>query len=334
MARAKRSDAGLHVKESPDMPHSDAIAPAAVAAPVTESLKHKRGRIFKERLIEFLLMMTGLVAVFTTVAITVILVYESIGFFQYVSVWEFLTGTVWTPLFANPSYGILPLISGTLTVTFIALIVAIPMGTIIAIYLSEFAPHRLREVIKPALELISAVPTIVFGYFALLFVTPLLQDTIMPGLPGFNMLAPGIVVGIATIPTIASLAEDAMRAVPMNMREAAYAVGGNKLQVALRIVMPAAVSGVVAAYVLAAARAIGETMVVAIAAGQNANFTFNPFEAAATLTAYIAQVSLGDLEHGSVAYRSIFAAGLILLVMTLVLNVAGHFLRRRYRRTY
>jgi len=316
------------------MPHSDAIAPAAVAAPVTESLKHKRGRIFKERLIEFLLMMTGLVAVFTTVAITVILVYESIGFFQYVSVWEFLTGTVWTPLFANPSYGILPLISGTLTVTFIALIVAIPMGTIIAIYLSEFAPHRLREVIKPALELISAVPTIVFGYFALLFVTPLLQDTIMPGLPGFNMLAPGIVVGIATIPTIASLAEDAMRAVPMSMREAAYAVGGNKLQVALRIVMPAAVSGVVAAYVLAAARAIGETMVVAIAAGQNANFTFNPFEAAATLTAYIAQVSLGDLEHGSVAYRSIFAAGLILLVMTLVLNVAGHFLRRRYRRTY
>jgi len=316
------------------MPHSDAIASAAMAAPVTESLKHKKGRIFKERLIEFLLMMTGLVAVFTTVAITIILVYESLGFFQIVSVWEFLTGTVWTPLFANPSYGILPLIAGTLTVTFIALLVAVPMGTIIAIYLSEFAPHRLREVIKPALELIAAVPTIVFGYFALLFVTPLLQATIMPGLPGFNMLAPGIVVGVATIPTIASLAEDAMRSVPMSMREAAYAVGSNKLQVALRVVMPAAVSGVVAAYVLAAARAIGETMVVAIAAGQNANFTFNPLEAAATLTAYIAQVSLGDLEHGSVAYRSIFAAGLILLVMTLVLNVAGHFLRRRFRKVY
>jgi phosphate transport system permease protein len=316
------------------MPHSDAIASAAVAAPVTESLKHKRGRIFKERLIEFLLMMTGLVAVFTTVAITIILVYESIGFFEYVDVWHFLTGTVWTPLFANPSYGILPLIAGTLTVTFIALVVAVPMGTIIAIYLSEFAPHRLREVIKPALELIAAVPTIVFGYFALLFVTPLLQATILPGLPGFNMLAPGIVVGVATIPTIASLAEDAMRSVPMSMREAAYAVGSNKLQVALRVVMPAAVSGVVAAYVLAAARAIGETMVVAIAAGQNANFTFNPMEAAATLTAYIAQVSLGDLEHGSVAYRSIFAAGLILLVMTLVLNVAGHFLRRRFRKAY
>jgi phosphate transport system permease protein len=316
------------------MPHSDAFAPAAATAPVTESLDHKRGRIFKERLIEFTLMMAGLVAVFTTVAITIILVYESIGFFELVSVWDFMTGTVWTPLFANPSYGILPLISATITVTFIALIVAVPMGTIIAIYLSEFAPHKLREVIKPALELISAVPTIVFGYFALLFVTPLLQDTILPNLPGFNMLVPGLVVGVATIPTIASLAEDAMRAVPMSMREGAYAVGSNKLQVAWRVVMPAAVSGVVAAYVLAAARAIGETMVVAIAAGQNTNFTFNPMEAAATLTAYIAQVSLGDLDHGSVAYRSIFAAGLILLVMTLILNVTGHFLRRRFRKVY
>jgi phosphate transport system permease protein len=316
------------------MPHSDAISPASLPGPVTESLKHKQGRIFKERLIEFSLMMTGLVAVITTVAITIILVYESIGFFELVSVWDFLTGTVWTPLFANPSYGVLPLVSATLTVTFIALIVAVPMGTIIAIYLSEFAPHSVREVIKPALELISAVPTIVFGYFALLFVTPLLQATILPGLPGFNMLVPGIVVGVATIPTIASLAEDAMRAVPMSMREGAYAVGSNKLQVALRIVMPAAVSGVVAAYVLAAARAIGETMVVAIAAGQNTAFTFNPMDAAATLTAYIAQVSLGDLDHGSVAYRSIFAVGLILLVMTLVLNIAGHFLRRRFRKVY
>ena len=308
--------------------------PAAAVSSLPRSLGHKRSRHVKERLIEFLLMCSGLVAVFTTAAITVILVYESLTFFEYVSVWQFLTGTVWTPLFANPSYGILPLVSGTLTVTFIALLVAVPMGTIIAIYLSEFASHRVREAVKPALELIAAVPTIVFGYFALLFVTPLLQDTILPNLPGFNMLAPGLVVGVATIPTIASLAEDAMRAVPMNMREGAYAVGSNKMQVALNIVMPAAISGVVAAYVLAAARAIGETMVVAIAAGQNANFTFNPMEAAATLTAYIAQVSLGDLEHGSVAYRSIFAAGLVLLVMTLVLNVAGHFLRRRYRKAY
>jgi phosphate transport system permease protein len=309
--------------------------PAGVGTTVDPMrLKHKATRHLKERFIELLLLACGLVAVFTTLAITAILVYESIGFFSFVSVWDFITGTVWTPLFENPQYGILPLVSGTLTITFIALLVAVPMGTVIAIYLSEFAPHGAREVIKPALELIQAVPTIVFGYFALLFVTPMLQATLLPDLPGFNMLVPGIVIGVATIPTIASLSEDAMRAVPMAMREGAYAMGSNKMQVSLRVVMPAAVSGVVAAYVLAAARAIGETMVVAIAAGQNANFSFNPMEAAATLTAYIAQVSMGDLEHGSVGYRSIFAAGLMLLLMTLVLNVAGHFLRRRYRKAY
>jgi phosphate transport system permease protein len=310
------------------------IAVGHGAAAGSTRFKRRAMRHFKERAIEWLLWACGMVAVFTTVSISAILVYESIDFFRVVSVWDFLTGTVWSPLFANPQYGILPLVSGTLTITAIALLLAVPMGTVIAIYLSEFAPHRVREAIKPALELIQAVPTIVFGYFALLFVTPLLQATVLPNLPGFNMLVPGLVIGVATIPTIASLAEDAMRAVPMSMREGAYAMGSNKIQVALSVVMPAAVSGVVAAYVLAAARAIGETMVVAIAAGQNANFTFNPMEAAATLTAYIAQVSLGDLEHGSVAYRTIFAAGLVLLVMTLVLNVAGHFLRRRYRRAY
>jgi phosphate transport system permease protein len=315
-------------------PAGGVSAGRGTATEAARALGHKKSRILKERLIEAVLLASGLVAVFTTVAITVILVYESIGFFQFVSVWEFLTGTVWTPLFANASYGVLPLVSGTVTVTGIALLVGVPLGTIIAIYLSEFASHRTRETVKPALELIQAVPTIVFGYFALLFVTPLFQATFLPNLPGFNMLVPGIVVGVSIVPTIASLSEDAMRAVPMAMREGAYAVGSNKMQVALRVVMPAAISGCVAAYVLAAARAIGETMVVAIAAGQNANFTFNPMEAAATLTAYIAQVSLGDLEHGSVAYRSIFAAGLILLVMTLILNVAGHFLRRRYRKGY
>ncbi len=308
--------------------------PAVDEAVDPTRLKYKLTRNIKERFIELLLLSCGLVAVFTTVAITAILVYESLDFFRIVSVWDFITGTVWTPLFENPQYGILPLVSGTLTITAIALLVAVPMGTVIAIYLSEFAPHAAREVIKPALELIQAVPTIVFGYFALLFVTPLLQATILPNLPGFNMLVPGIVVGVATIPTIASLAEDAMRAVPMSMREGAYAMGSNKMQVSLRVVMPAAISGVVAAYVLAAARAIGETMVVAIAAGQNANFTFNPMEAAATLTAYIAQVSMGDLEHGGVGYRSIFAAGLVLLLLTLALNLTGHFLRRRYRRAY
>jgi phosphate transport system permease protein len=309
--------------------------PATVGTTVDPMrLKHKATRHLKERFIELVLMFCGLVAVLTTAAITLILIYESIGFFSFVSVWDFITGTVWTPLFENPQYGILPLVSGTLTITAIALVVAVPMGTVIAIYLSEFAPHKAREVIKPALELIQAVPTIVFGYFALLFVTPALQATILPDLPGFNMLVPGLVIGVATIPTIASLAEDAMRAVPMAMREGAYALGSNKMQVSIDVVMPAAISGVVAAYVLAAARAIGETMIVAIAAGQNANFSFNPMEAAATLTAYIAQVSMGDLEHGTVGYRSIFAAGLVLLLMTLVLNLAGHFLRQRYRKAY
>jgi phosphate transport system permease protein len=307
---------------------------AHVAAVDPMRLKRKATRNLKERAVELVLMFCGLVAVFTTLAITVILVRESIPFFGVVSVWDFITGTVWSPLFANPQYGILPLVSGTLTITVIALTVAVPMGTIVAIWLSEFAPHKVREAVKPVLELIQAVPTIVFGYFALLFVTPLLQATILPNLPGFNMLVPGIVIGVMTVPTIASLAEDAMRAVPMSMREGAYAMGSNKMQVALSVVMPAAISGVVAAYVLAAARAIGETMIVAIAAGQNANFSFNPMEAAATLTAYIAQVSLGDLEHGSIAYRTIFAAGLVLLVMTLVLNLIGHFLRRKYRRAY
>jgi phosphate transport system permease protein len=313
-----------------------AISYPSSATPAVDPtrLKHKFSRNLKERFVELLLMACGLVAVFTTVAITFILVYESLGFFSFVSVWDFITGTVWTPLFENPQYGILPLVSGTLTITAVAMLVAVPMGTIIAIYLSEFAPHAAREIIKPALELIAAVPTIVFGYFALLFVTPLLQATILPDLPGFNMLVPGIVIGVATIPTIASLSEDAMRAVPMAMREGAYALGSNKMQTALTVVMPAAISGIVAAFVLAMARAIGETMIVAIAAGQNANFSFNPMDAAATLTAYIAQVSMGDLEHGSVGYRSIFAAGLVLLVMTLVLNLIGHFLRRRYRKAY
>ena len=309
--------------------------PAAAGAAVDPTrLKHKATRHLKERFIELLLMLCGLVAVFTTLAITTILVYESIGFFSFVSVWDFITGTVWTPLFENPQYGILPLISGTLTITVIAMLLAVPMGTVIAIYLSEFAPHKAREVTKPALELIQAVPTIVFGYFALLFVTPMLQATILPDLPGFNMLVPALVIGVMTVPTIASLAEDAMRAVPMAMREGAYALGSNKMQVSIKVVMPAAISGVVAATALAAARAIGETMIVAIAAGQNANFSFTPMDAAATLTAYIAQVSMGDLEHGSVGYRSIFAAGLVLLLMTLVLNLAGHFLRRRYRKAY
>jgi phosphate transport system permease protein len=294
------------------------------------NLRYRKNR---DRVVEFVLLLAGLVAVFTTVAIVAILVYESSFFFSHVSIKEFLTGTVWTPLFSEPHYGILPLVSGTLTVTIVALLVAIPLGTMIAIYLSEFATHRLRETVKPILELLGAVPTVVYGYFALLMVTPLLQKLI-PGLPGFNMLSAGLVIGLMIVPYIASVGEDAMRAVPRYMREGSYAMGATKLQTALRVVVPGAFSGLAAAYILGISRAIGETMVVAIAAGMQPTFTFNPTEPAATITAYIVQVSLGDLPHGSVGYQSIFAAGLVLMLMTLVFNVIGFFLTRRFREAY
>lgn len=290
-------------------------------------------RNFLERIIEFILMLAALSAVFTTLAIVGILLYESIAFFDRVSLIDFLTDTQWTPLFANAHYGIMPLVAGTITTSVIALIVAVPIGTIAAIYLSEFASHKTREIVKPILELLVGVPTVVFGYFALLFVTPLLQKFI-PGLPSFNMLGPGIVIGIMIIPYISSMAEDAMRAVPMSMREGSYAMGATRFQTAVRVVTPAAVSGIVAAYILAISRAVGETMVVAIAAGQQPTLTFDPTEAAATITAYIVQVAMGDLPHGSIGYQSIFAAGLVLMLMTLSFNLIGHMTRKKYRETY
>lgn len=286
-----------------------------------------------ERTIELLLFLAAFSSVAITVGIVGILVYESAIFFKDVSIVEFLTDTQWTVLFANPRYGILPLVAGTLVTSAVALLVALPLGTIIAIYLSEYANHRLRETIKPVLELLSAVPTVVFGYFALLFVTPLLQ-TVLPNLPGFNMLSAGIIIGIMIIPYVSSLSEDSMRAVPVHIREGSYAMGATRLQTALRVVVPSAFSGIASAYVLGFSRAVGETMVVAIAAGQQPNLTLNPMEPAATITAYIVQVSLGDLPHGSVAYQSIFAAGLTLMLMTLVFNIAGYLLRKRFREIY
>ena len=294
------------------------------------SIRYRRNR---DRIIELLLLTAGLVAVFTTAAIVFILVYESAAFFEHVSIRDFLTDTMWTPLFSDARYGIMPLVAGTLTVTGVALLVAIPLGTTIAIYLSEFAPHRLRETVKPVLELLGAVPTVVYGYFALLMVTPLLQK-IWPELPGFNMLSAGLVIGLMIIPYVATVAEDSMRAVPRYMREGSYAMGATKLQTALRVVVPGAFSGLAAAYILGISRAVGETMVVAIAAGMQPNLTFNPAEPAATITAFIVQVSLGDLPHGSIGYQSIFAAGLVLMLFTLVLNVFGFFLTRRFREAY
>ena len=290
-------------------------------------------RNVKERVIEFILMLAALSAVLTTFSIVAVLVIESLAFFEHVSVIDFLTDTQWTPLFEDAHYGIMPLVAGTLTTSAIALCVAIPLGTIGAIYLSEFASHKVREIVKPILELLVGVPTVVFGYFALLFVTPLLQK-IYPDLPGFNMLAPGIVMGIMIIPYISSVAEDAMRAVPMSMREGSYAMGATRFQTAVKVVTPAAISGIIAAYILAVSRAVGETMVVAIAAGQQPNLTFNPMESAATITAYIVQVALGDLPHGSIGYQSIFAAGLVLMIMTLTFNILGHLARKRFRETY
>lgn len=290
-------------------------------------------RNVKERVIEFILMLAALTAVATTFAIVTILVVESLGFFKTVSLTDFFTDTEWTPLFEDAHYGIMPLVAGTLTTSMIALAVAIPVGTIGAIYLSEFASHKTREIVKPVLELLVGVPTVVFGYFALFFVTPLLQN-IFPDLPGFNMLGPGIVMGIMIVPYISSVAEDAMRAVPMSMREGSYAMGATRFQTAIRVVTPAAISGIVAAYILGISRAVGETMVVAVAAGQQPNLTFNPMESAATITAYIVQVALGDLPHGSIGYQSIFAAGLVLMIMTLTFNILGHMVRKKYRENY
>ncbi len=287
----------------------------------------------KEKAIESLLLFAALTSVAITAGIVGILVYESTGFFQQVSLWEFLTDRQWTPLFSEPHYGILPLVSGTLVTTAVALALAVPMGSLIAIYLSEYASSGTREVIKPALELLSAVPTVVYGYFALLFVTPALQK-LWPDLPGFNMLSAGLVIGIMIIPYVSSVSEDAMRAVPLHLREGAFALGATRMQTALRVVFPSALSGITAAYILGISRAIGETMVVAIAAGMQPTLTWNPLEPAATMTAYIVQVSLGDLPHGSVGYQTIFATGLTLLLITLGFNVAGHVLKKRYRQIY
>ncbi|MGH9906066.1 MAG: phosphate ABC transporter permease subunit PstC [Pyrinomonadaceae bacterium] len=313
------------------------VAPAADQAarrpPNTTPTAASRLFNLKERIIESLLLLAAFSSVAITVGIVGTLIYESSTFFAHVSLKEFLTDTLWTPLFASPRFGILPLVMGTLVTTAVALAVALPIGTVVAIYLSECAPTTAREIIKPALELLSAVPTVVYGYFALQFMSPLLQK-LFPGLPTFNMLSAGAVMGIMIIPYVSSLSEDAMRAVPMSLREGAYALGANHIITALRVVYPAALSGIVASYILAISRAIGETMIVAIAAGMQPNLTLDPREPAATITAFIVQVSLGDLPHGSIGYQSIFAAGITLFIMTLVFNILGYMLRKRFREVY
>ncbi len=291
----------------------------------------KKWRAWGEKAIEIVLLMAALSCVGVTVSIVGILLYESFGFFQQVPIIRFLTDPMWTP--GTEQYGVMSLVSGTLVTTMVALVVAIPVGTIAAIYLSEFAKPAVREVAKPLLELLASIPTVVYGYFAYLFVSPVLQ-AIIPGLGGFSMLSAGLVMGIMIIPYISSVSEDAMRAVPVYLREGSFAMGATRLQTTLNVVLPASISGITAAYILGISRAIGETMVVAIAAGGQPIFTLNPLEPALTITAYIVQMCLGDVPHGSLEYQTIFAVGLTLVIMTLIFNIIGHFLKKKYRETY
>ncbi|AXA34832.1 MAG: phosphate ABC transporter permease subunit PstC [Candidatus Hydrogenedentota bacterium] len=304
--------------------------PKALALETRRAIRRAK---LADRLIEVLLACAAAVSVLVTAGIVFVLLREAATFFSHVSIVEFLTSTDWTPLFANPKYGILPLITATAITSAIALAVAMPLGLVIAIYLSEFASARIRELLKPTLELLSAVPTVVFGYFALLLVTPLLQRFI-PNVAGFNMLSAGLTMGLMIVPYISSLSEDAMHAVPMLLREGSYALGANRLTTAIRVVIPAALSGIGAACVLAVSRAIGETMIVAIAAGMQPRFILDPREGAATLTAFIVQVCLGDAPFGSIAYQSIFAAGLTLFLLNLGFNAIAHYLRQKYREAY
>lgn len=303
----------------------------AVRANARTVLRSRRGlRERWEKLIEIALLLCGLVSILTTLGIITVLLVEAVGFFREVSLISFLTDTQWTPLFADKHFGIMPLLTGTLLTSAIAMVVALPLGLLIAVYLSEFSPERVRQAVKPALEVAAGIPTIVYGYFALLFVTPLLQK-VVPGLSGFNALSPGLVMGVMILPTVASLSEDALYSVPQRLREAAYALGSTRLQMVFKVLVPAAIGGITASFVLAVSRAVGETMIVAIAAGQQPVLTLDPRVPLETMTAYIVQVSLGDTPHGTLEYRTIFAVGLALFTTTFGLNLISLWMRERYR---
>lgn len=287
----------------------------------------------KERIIEGILAFCAFTTILTTLGIIWVLFSESFSFFSEVSLFDFFTDTQWTPLFTQKHYGILPLLSGTFLTTLIAVLTAVPIGLIIAIYLSEYAPKNFRRNVKPALELLAAVPTVVYGFFALTVVTPFLQ-TIIPGLGSFNALSAGLVMGIMIIPLVSSLSEDALFALPKSLREASYGMGATRFQTAFRVAVPAAASGIMVSIILAVARALGETMVVAIAAGQQPIMTLDPRDSVETITAYIVQISLGDVQHGSVEYRTIFAAGMTLFVFTFALNHVSYWIKKKYHEKY
>jgi phosphate transport system permease protein len=296
--------------------------------------RDSRGRILRQRIIKGLLMACAYLSVLTTFGIVFVLIFETINFFREVSIVEFLTSTKWSPAFTDPEFGIMVLICGTLLTTAVAIAFAVPVGLLAAIFLSEYASTRLRRWLKPALEVLAGVPTVVYGYFALTFVTPFLQDTILPSLQIFNALSAGLVMGVMIIPTVASVSEDAIYAVPRSLREGAYALGATRREVATRIVVPAALSGIVASVILGISRAVGETMIVAIAAGNLANLTANPLESVQTMTAFIVQVASGDTATGTLTFNTIFAVGMTLFVMTLILNLISYWFVRRYREIY
>jgi phosphate transport system permease protein len=308
------------------------VATRDVAAPQPLRLRASRRR-WGEDVVKGLLFICALVSVATTVGIVVALFEPAIEFFREISIVDFLTGTEWTPLFSPAKFGVLPLVAGTLLVVFCACVVCIPFGLGSAIYLSEYARPRTRKILKPALEVLAGIPTVVYGYFALTFVSPLLQD-IGLNVGVFSALAAGLVMGVMLLPTVASVSEDAMAAVPRDLRDGAYALGSTKYQVATRIVVPAAISGIIASFVLGVSRAVGETMIVLIAAGGQPNFTWNPLEAVQTMTAFIAATGQGDVPTGSIEYKTIFAVGATLFVMTLIMNLISIRLVRKYREVY
>jgi phosphate transport system permease protein len=286
-----------------------------------------------EKIIESFLWLSAVITVLITAGIIWVLLSESIAFFGEVSIVEFLTAKQWTPLFAQKQFGILPLLTGTLLTTAIAIGVALPIGLTIAIYLNEYAPAKLKQTVKPMLEVLATIPTVVYGFFALTVVTPFLQ-TIIPGLAGFNALSAGMVMGIMIIPMISSLSEDAISAVPRSLREAAYGMGSTRLQTAFKVMVPAASSGIIVSVILAISRAVGETMIVAVAAGQQPRLTLDPTVPIETLTTYIVQVSLGDVPHGSLEYRTIFAAGIVLFIFTFGLNNISFWIKKKYQEKY
>lgn len=296
-------------------------------------LQRQRARTFGENLIRILLFAAANISVFTTAGIVLALATDTVSFFAEVPLWRYLTETQWTPLFSNQRFGVWPLVTATLLTSFIAMLVAIPFGLVIAIYLSEFASPRLRATLKPLIEILAGVPTVVYGFFALIVVTPFLKQFI-PQISSFNSLSAGLVMGVMIIPLVASLSEDALSAVPDALREGAFGLGATRFEVATRVVTPAALSGIAAAVVLALSRAVGETMIVAIAAGQNPQLTLDPTVPVMTMTSYIVQVSLGDTPYGSLSYKTIFAVGSTLFLMTFVMNILSFRFVRRFREVY